>query len=263
MKMKVMCLSSLSFMVPTIKNTMDASASSVAVKNALGKLMQLKPSYDPEPPTYTVSHNRKRCRRSDVCKEMLPKGVQQWWDEVRRWRREHGLPNSELTVLDLGSGIGGVILSLMILNAAHGDIINYFGVEKCSYFHSVMQQWLQQIRENSPRHVRNHITDMERNMICADFTSNEEVFAMISAADVIFCNNLLFDDVSKDHPTSLNGELSALLDFHMSKPGACVVTTCQLSCQHIHLRHHFKLLPGAVQWAAGQHADFTCYLSSR
>jgi hypothetical protein len=63
----------------------------------------------------------------DVCKELQPSGVARVWNHVLEWRASQGLPTRDLTFLDLGSGIGGVVIATLVL---FPDVVaNAHGVE--------------------------------------------------------------------------------------------------------------------------------------
>jgi len=89
--------------------------------SSLRTLSRLKPCY----------HQASHIPREGVSKELLPTGVARLWDETLRWRQVQGLSTHGLHFVDLGSGIGGVVIATQVL---HPTFVTS-GVEKDADLH--------------------------------------------------------------------------------------------------------------------------------
>jgi hypothetical protein len=178
-------------------------------------LAETKPLYSQPPGIASV----------DVCKEMLPTGVAKMWSEVLRFRLEAGLSLKGLNFVDLGSGIGGVVLATLVMQA--DKVVSACGVEIDADLHDSMVEWLQSTGSRWP--WMHHCTQvLKAQMINGDFIEHRGVINVLEEADVVFCNNYLFDPPNNKQPsTSLNDKLRALLCRHL-RPNATLVTTSSL-----------------------------------
>jgi hypothetical protein len=166
----------------------------------------------------------------EVCKELHTPGVARVWCELLEYRRSVGLPVEDLTFVDLGSGIGGVVIATLIL---HPNVVSSAcGIEIHADLHENMQQWLRSAGKQWP--WLKHCTQLlEGNMINGDFTRDDRVSEVLKKADVVFVNNYLFDPQTGINPVvsrapSLNQKLQALLCANLSS-NATVLTTSKLT----------------------------------
>jgi len=228
--------------------------------SSLRTLSRLKPCY----------HQASHIPREGVCKELLPTGVARLWDETLRWRQVQGLSTHGLYFVDLGSGIGGVVIATQVL---HPTFVTY-GVEKDADLHDTTMEWLRAIEHTAPR-MQRATRFLETNLINGDFTEDHRVGAILERADVVFCNNLLFDPPGSRQPSAelpLNHKLHDLLCGKLSSV-ATVVTTSSLFYSrrpnkrgrgqqvHEHVlvnRHQFAFPPSDVSW----HGNLSAFISS-
>jgi hypothetical protein len=175
----------------------------------------MKPEYSQRPGIASV----------DVCKELLPTGVAKMWTEILRFRFDEGLSLNGLNFVDLGSGIGGVVLATLVLQA--GAVVSACGVERDASLHDNMIQWLRSAASRWPW-IQHSTQLLEATMINADLTKDGGVVDMLRKADVVFINNYLFESPNGQQPgISLNDKLKIMLCQHL-RPDATLVTTCSL-----------------------------------
>jgi len=108
--------------------------------------------------------------------------------------------------------------------ALHENVQDAVGVEMNEDLHRLANVWVSEIKKLDFV-LGSYLTSA--TFIHADMF-DESIEAQIKAADVIFCNNLLFDDMHSTRgmqATSTNGKLCQMLDAHMVKTGTCIVTT--------------------------------------
>lgn len=180
-------------------------------------LSKLKPSY----------HQQPGIAATRICKELLPGGTAHLWEQVLAWRQQRSLGLHDLSFVELGSGIGGVVMATHILMPGNVSVVH--GVELEPDLHDKMLEWLLAIDDTSPR-MQHTTDDIRQNMLNDDFITSTIVHDWLHHADVVFCNNYLFDAPPQDQPNklSLNARLSQLICTHLTHPGACVVTTTDL-----------------------------------
>jgi hypothetical protein len=230
---------------------------------SLELLSGMKPAYS----------QRANISYADVCKELLPSGVAKLWTETIRFRLELGLPVKGLKFVDLGSGIGGVVFATLVMQA--DAVVSACGVERDADLHDTMLQWLMSAASRWPS-IMHCAKVLEDNMINGDFTQHRGVFQVLQQADVVFCNNYLFDSPNGRQPAlSLNDKLKSILCQHL-RPDATLVTTCSLSdsrrpdkrprdrgqsCARARVvvtHRKFKLKPSDVSW----HGHLTGHIAS-
>ena len=184
-------------------------------------------------PQYAVCHKTRHLNG----KEMTGNGCAVMYDAVEAVQtalyEQLGLQPAELTqkqLLDLGCGAGGVLLC-----AAGIGGYKVTGVDIRPDLVEAANQWSLNITRDhaAPPMVRVSMMADPPTIIEGDFglpshEISQEIIEAIQAADVIFSNNYLFDDV-RDRTGSLNGRLYRLLAEHMTKPGAVLVTTAILT----------------------------------
>jgi hypothetical protein len=207
---------------PLVEAAIDAEVllslgvSSVAIRS-LQLLWGLKPVY----------YQAAGIQPEDVCKELQPSGVARVGSHVLEWRASQGLPTRDLTLLVLGSGIGGVGVAALAM-FPH-VVANAYGVEKDPNLHDTSMQWLQDIASHSP--WLQHCTSLlQTNMLNADFTNDNSVPQLLKRCDVVFSNNYLFDPPTGRQPTSLslNDKMRQLLCDNVDT-NTTIVTTASLS----------------------------------
>jgi hypothetical protein len=230
------------------------------VVKALQMLSAIKPEYSQLP----------GIPYANVCKELCPTGVAKAWNALLEWRLGQGLSITGLRFVDLGSGIGGVVLATLLLMP---DTVAFAcGVERDTSLHETMQQWLRGIDAKWP--WLQHCTQLlEANMIHGDFIRDRCVVELLQTADVVFVNNYLFDPPTGCDPgagVSLNQKLKTLLCEHLS-PDATLVTTASLNesrtgskrargqqARMVVTHKTFKLRPSDVSW----HGNLSVHIAS-
>jgi len=176
-----------------------------------------------------VDYQGARIQPEDVYKELQPSGVARVWNHVVEWSASQGLPTRDPTFLDLGSGIGGVVIATLVL---FPDVVaNAHGVEKDPYLHDTSMRWLQDIASHSPwlKHCTSYSL-LEKNMLNADFAKDTSVAQLLKSCDVVFSNNYLFDPPTARQPTtlSLNDNMRQLLCNNVDA-NTTIITTASLS----------------------------------
>lgn len=179
-------------------------------------------------------------------KELCPSGFKAIWLEVQEWHKEtffrcerdHGMIN----FLDIGSGLGGVCLLAAVVAGA-----NATGIELDSVLHKESVKWHEAGARQIPSLARG-LLDQSKRLICANVLDGRCI-PLIQNADVIFINNVLFNDVI--HGTSLNTKILNLLIKHMGR-SACCVTTHPMGSTHpgrsVQVIKKFEMPSYSVSW---------------
>ena len=116
--------------------------------------------------------------------------------------------------LDIGSGIGNMVLASIVSHSRDGTLAEAHGLEVCPVLHGVMVQWLEEIKRHSP-FVNYAVEVVKSRVMLADFSvPDRSVDALLGHCDVIFCNNYLFGECPGEQPSEtslLNRKLHDLL----------------------------------------------------
>jgi hypothetical protein len=162
-----------------------------------------------------------------------------------------------LRFVDLGSGIGGVVLAMHIIAAS--NVTSIIGVEQCEYFHGKFLQWVDDISTQSPW-VRHSMLQLRENMVMGDMLEDPSACAAIQRASVIFSNNYLFDVVKRTG--SLNSLMAATVVNNMAND-ACMVTTTPIAHASLQLTAHFTFPAGSFSWTHEDDSRWQGYIYSK
>ena len=173
-----------------------------------------------------------------ISRGLLPSGVSVVISECKRWRtkwaHEHKkkISNSNLEFLDIGSGDGGVLLSVSVLTSFEGGAWGVSGIEVTPGVHASSMAWLTSIRRTCPM-MASAVGDIERNLFCRDASNgtDKHVVRCFAESDVIFINNLCFDATIQAGGRTLNMKLiDSMLKFcTVKETPTLIVTTAELT----------------------------------
>lgn len=112
----------------------------------------------------------------------------------------------------------------MMAKAMHENVQNAVGVELNAGLHRSAQSWVSKIKQIDfvLGSYLQSATFIEADMF------DQHIPEYVKLADVIFCNNLLFDEMQSTRrmqATSINGRLVQMIENNMVRTGACIVTT--------------------------------------
>jgi hypothetical protein len=127
---------------------------------------------------------------------------------------------------DVGSGAGAVVLAMAVLSMHLGWEVS--GVERDPSLHNANCMWLSNIERACPA-MKHSLEELRRRITLHEVGSGESVHPIVRGANVIFCNNYLFNAQVCSHRgilNSVNGVISKA--FCECDVGTIVVTTCQL-----------------------------------
>ena len=167
------------------------------------------------------------------------------------------LPVEGLCFVDLGSGIGGVVLAMHIIAAK--NVTSIIGVEKSEYFCGKFLQWVDDICTNSPW-VRHSMLELRENMVMGDMLTDPSAEDATRRASVIFSNNYLFDVVTRTG--SLNSLMAATRVKNMAHD-ACIITTAPIAHSSLKLTSQFAFPSGSFSWTHEDDSRWQGYIYSK
>lgn len=167
-----------------------------------------------------------------ISRGLLPSGVSVLVAQAKRWRKQwadthNKSTSSYLQFLDIGSGDGGVLLSVSILTGHDGGPWGVAGIEVTEGIHASSMEWLTAIGRQCPAMI-GAVVEIQRNMFCRDASNPKDphVVKCLGEADVIFINNLCFDATIQAGNRTLNMKLiDSMLKFCTVKSAPTVVIT--------------------------------------
>lgn len=141
------------------------------------------------------------------------------WDALQRLLEEKNVVlDRRVKLLDLGSGLGGVCLMAALLGGCEAT-----GIEIQPEFHEGAQQWHKNVATHDRLLACMLNKQSEERLFCGDMLS-VQYRRLYAEADIIFCNNLLFDRADNDS-TILNGHLAIKLRDWATNPNVIIVTS--------------------------------------
>ena len=158
-------------------------------------------------------------KRESTPYELCPNGFMVMWDALQRLLEEKNVVlDRRVKLLDLGSGLGGVCLMAALLGGCEAT-----GIEIQPEFHEGAQQWHKNVATHDRLLACMLNKQSEERLFCGDMLS-VQYRRLYAEADIIFCNNLLFDRADNDS-TILNGHLAIKLRDWATNPNVIIVTS--------------------------------------
>ena len=159
--------------------------------------------------------------------ELLPSGFVSLWQDFLKWAKQEKIPlpqTKDIKFVDMGSGIGSVVVTASLLMGvnAHGIEVDPGAVQASKY-------WLSRCAAALPSMAAS-LEVLQSNITEADFFQLRPRQAeLLASADVVFVNNMLFQDPKKgNHERSINGRLLELFSAKC-KVGACIISGVALN----------------------------------
>jgi hypothetical protein len=152
-------------------------------------------------PTYTMSNSNPEL----IAREIAPNGFKAVWEGLLRYKTFNHLTQPSDKFLDLGCGAGQVMLMALVMT----DVVAC-GIDIQQSLCDIARKW--HLNAAKELHSLQEIfTKQSSRILCVDMTS-KDALQIMTGANVIFCNNLLFSHSSRAPENNLNGKLMKQFD---------------------------------------------------